>query len=273
MNRPGPLSLGIPSVYAESKATWKQQEVKPVYSDIVDDTYGCILYQEQVINIATKYGGMDYNDADKFRKMDDPTYPVCKALIDKHYDDFLAKFREGMKKYGMDKDEAKDLFDKFLNYAFNKGHATGYALISLEEMYYKVYYQAEYWFTKLNQTDLDKNGYKFMNEAVEDGILLFLPHVNYSANFSLRKIEGEKVIQMGLSSIKGVGNKAATFIEEERKQNGIFTSFDNFYDRCKCRIVTSRVIDILKEQGALEFNKKTYLKRVTKYNSALYSRA
>ena len=112
-----------------------------------------------------------------------------------------------------------------------------------------------------------------MCEAVEDGSLIFLPHVNYSADFSLRKVEGEKVIQMGLTSIKGVGAKCAKSIEDEKKANGIFTSFDDFYDRCKGRAVTSRVIDILKEQGALEFDKKTYLSRVTKYNSSLYSRA
>ena len=74
------------------------------------------------------------------------------------------------------------------------------------------------------------------------------------------------------SEIKNVGEKAATFIIEERKKNGIFTSFDDFYDRCKSRTVTSRVIDTLKEQGALEFNKNTYINRVKKYNSALYGR-
>ena len=73
--------------------------------------------------------------------------------------------------------------------------------------------------------------------------------------------------------MKGVGEKAAQFILAERKRNGVFTSFDNFYDRCKGRVVTSKVVDILKEQGALEFNKRVYIKRVTAYNSSLYSRA
>ena len=62
-------------------------------------------------------------------------------------------------------------------------------------------------------------------------------------------------------------------ILEERKNNGIFRSYDDFYDRCKGRVVNSRVVKILEECGALEFNKNTYLKRVTKYNSALYSRS
>ena len=108
---------------------------------------------------------------------------------------------------------------------------------------------------------------------MKDGAVLFLPHVNWSdAHAKLLKHDGEQTIQQGLSELKGVGEKAADFIVEERNKNGIFTSYDNFYDRCKSRLVTSRVVSILKEVGALEFNKRTYIKRVTKYNAALYSR-
>ena len=114
---------------------------------------------------------------------------------------------------------------------------------------------------------------KFKENAVRDNAVLFLPHVNYSADYTLRKVEGEVVIQEGLSSIKGIGEKAAAAIEEERKAHGVFISFDDFYDRCKSRTVTSRVIQILKEQGALEFNKRTYINRVTKYNSTLYAKS
>lgn len=273
MNRPGPLSLGIPSIYAESKETWRAMKDKPVYAKYIEDTYGCILYQEQVNSIAVEFGGLNWNQADKLRKMDDPASLKSRKLLEQYHDEFASIFVKGMKRYGVAEPEAADLFERFLNYAFNKGHATGYALISLEEMYYKVYYPAEYWFTKLNQTNLDKNGSKFMSEAVADGSVIFLPHVNYSADFSLRKVDGEKAIQMGLSSIKGIGEKCAKFIEDERRANGVFTSFDDFYDRCKGRQVTSRVIDLLKQEGALEFNKKIYIRRVVKFNSALYSRA
>lgn len=272
MNRPGPLSLGVPSIYAESKETWKTNKDKPIYSDIIDDTYGCILYQEQVIQIATQYGEMPYNDADKLRKMDEPSNPMCKALIDEYYEPFLKEFTKGMKHHGIDKQEAEELFNSFLNYTFNKGHATGYALVSFEEMWYKVYYPDIFWSVKLKQIDFEKNGDKLLTEAVQDGMVVFLPHVNYSYDFSLRKVEGENIIQMGYVSIKGVGEKAAIEIEAERRQNGIFTSFDNFYDRCKSRVVNERVIRVLREQGALEFNKKVYISRVKKLNSALYSR-
>ena len=85
-------------------------------------------------------------------------------------------------------------------------------------------------------------------------------------------MSGELCLQRGISEIKGIGEKAAKYIVDERRKNGIFTSYDDFVDRCKSRVVTSRVISILKEYGALEFNKKVYISRVTKYNSALYSR-
>ena len=86
-------------------------------------------------------------------------------------------------------------------------------------------------------------------------------------------MDGEPIIQQGLSDIKGIGDKAAQFIYEERRKNGVFVSFDDFYDRCVGRTVNKKVLNILIEQGALEFNKKTYIKRTTAYNVALYSRA
>ena len=273
MNRPGPLSQGIPALYAESKYTWKDMKQKPLYSKYIEDTFGCILYQEQVNAIAVEFGGLSWNQADKIRKMDDPSSLKSRELLEKYYDEFLETFIKGLSRYNIDKDEAKELFDKFLNYAFNKGHAVGYALISLEEMYYKVYHPTEFWFSKLKYNKSDADYAKYCSEAVADGSVIFLPHVNYSKpKTSIRKIKGETCLQQGLADIKDVGEKAANSILEERKKNGIFTSFDNFYDRCKNRLVTTRVISKLKESGALEFNKKTYISRVTKYNSTLYSK-
>ena len=110
-------------------------------------------------------------------------------------------------------------------------------------------------------------------DAVKDGAVIFLPHVNYTGDYTLRTMSGDKVIQEGLRSIKGVGEKAAAEIEAEKKVNGIFTSYDDFYDRCKSRVVNVRVLRLLKENGALEFNRKKYIGRVTKYNSTLYAKS
>jgi DNA polymerase-3 subunit alpha len=232
-----------------------------------------VVYQEQVQAIAVHIGGLEWPEADKILKMQRGGTEKAIRNFEENYDNFVRKFEEGAKRFGMTQEQAFEIFDKFFNYAFNKGHATGYSLISVEEMYYKLYHPTAFWYVKMKYTNDDAKLAKFKENAIKDGAVVFLPHVNYSADFSLRKVDGEVVIQEGLSSIKGVGEKAAACIEAERKAHGVFTSFDDFYDRCKSRVVTSRVVQILKEQGALEFSKKTYVNRVIKYNSALYARA
>lgn len=139
-------------------------------------------------------------------------------------------------------------------------------------MWYKLHNPTEFWYVKMKYAGNDADIYKYSHLAVKDGAVVMLPHVNYTAKTSIRKVDGENVIQQGICIVKGVGEKAAQQIEEERNKNGVFRDYDDFYDRCKSRAVTSRVINILKEQGALEFNKKRYLSRVIKYNSSLLGR-
>ena len=137
-------------------------------------------------------------------------------------------------------------------------------------MWFKVHHPMVFWYVKLKQADMDGDGRRFIKECAADGNIIFTPHVNYSkADFSLRKVEGEDVIQHGLVSVKGCGEKAAIEIYNERRKNGIFRSYDDFYDRCKSRIVNARVVRVLQEAGALEFNKKKYIANVTKYNTNL----
>ena len=83
---------------------------------------------------------------------------------------------------------------------------------------------------------------------------------------------GEHALLLGFTSITGVGQKAADAVGAERRGNGVFKSFDAFYDRCKAGPVNSRVVDLLIENGATELDKKRYLRRVTKWNASLYSR-
>ena len=232
-----------------------------------------MVYQEQVQAIAVNIGGLEWPEADKILKMQRGGTEKAIRNFEENYDNFVKKFEQGAKRFGMTQEQAFEIFDKFFNYAFNKGHATGYSLISVEEMFYKLYYPTEFWYVKMKYTGDDAKLAKFKENAIKDNAVVFLPHVNYSADYTLRKVDGEMVIQEGLSSLKGVGEKAAAYIEAERKAHGVFVSYDDFYDRCKSRIVTSRVITILKEQGALEFNKKTYVGRVIKYNRALYARS
>lgn len=271
MDRPGPLSLGIPEKYAMAKETWVEKENKPVYSKYINDTYGCILYQEQVNSIAVEYGGLNWNQADKLRKMDDPGSFKARKLLEQYHDEFLNVFIRGMKKHGVGRSEASELFGKFLNYTFNKGHAVGYTLISFYEMFYKVYYNTIFWQVKLKYCS-DENEWKFQNLAVKDGALILTPHVNGSAYYSIANVDNEDCILMGISSIKGVGDKVAKSIGEERKKNGNYKDIDDLCDRLPKRIITSRVKEALKENGACIFDKKRYFDHVMRYNIELASR-
>lgn len=273
MNRPGPLSLKMPEIYAANKVDQSHIDKSLPYYQYLEKTYGCVVYQEQVQAIAVNIGGLEWPEADKILKMQRGGTEKAIRNFEENYENFVKKFEQGAKRFGMTKDQAFEIFDKFFNYAFNKGHATGYSLISVEEMHHKIYHPTEFWYVKMKYVNDDAKMAKFRENAVRDNAVIFLPHVNYTADYSLRRVDGEMVIQEGLSSIKGVGEKAAAAIEAERRANGVFTSYDDFYDRCKSRTVTSRVIQILKEAGALEFNKKIYVSRVTKYNSALYAKS
>ena len=274
MNRPAPLQLGLPDQYATNKRNGIIGSADSPYAKFLQKTYGCIIYQEQVQAIATQIGGLSWPEADMILKMAHGGKASAVKNYYAYHDEYLAKFLKGCKKHGIKKDEAKTLFENFFNYSFNKGHSTAYSLISLIEMYYKVYYPTKFWYTKLKYTGkLDIAKYeKFKRNAVVSGAVLFLPHVNYTASTSLRKVEGEQVIQEGTLSIKGIGEKAASFIENERKENGVFINYDDFYDRCQNRAVTTKTIDLLRENGCIEFDRKKYIDRTTKYNATLYGK-
>ena len=274
MNRPGPLSLHQPDMYAENK--YHVEDAKQLYYyNETSESYGTIIFQEQVQRICVNIAGMSWQDADKVMKMMKGGHMTESAqrIYNQNRAELFEKFVSGAVKNGYPEQESKDLFERMTTYTFNKGHATGYSLISVEEMFYKVYFPNEYWFAKLKYARSDQERARFCSKAVKDGSVIFLPHVNYSqVKTSLRKVDGEHAIQLGLSDIKGVGEKAAEVIVNERKEHGVFRNFDDFYDRCKSRLVTSRVIDMLKQDGALEFKKPTYINRVTKYNSTLYAK-
>lgn len=274
MNRPGPLSLKMPQAYAKNKKDIEESR-KSLYYKYTKESYGTVIYQEQIQQICVYIGGMTWGDADKVMKMIGGQSQSADAVaeFEKNKKELHDKFVSGAMKNGLTKKQAEEMFEVMLVYSFNKGHACGYSLVSVEEMFYKVYYPIQFWFGKIKYAPNEDMYDKYCSYASKDGCVIFLPHINYSdVKTKIRKVDGEYCLQRGISEIKGVGEKAAVEIVAERKRHGIFTSYDNFYDRCKSRVVNLRVLKIIKEQGAGEFNKKTYISRVTKYNSALLSR-
>lgn len=259
LNRPGTLRLKMHEQYAENK---RHVNKKTIWYPYTQDAYGTVIYQEHVMRICKQLAKMDPGVVDKIMKF---------KFNEQERAEFKRLFIVGAREHSsINAQVAGPLFDSMALYMFNKGHAAGYAMISLWEMYHKVKHPTEFWYAILKNEFDERMQVQFMTEAVVDGIVIFLPHVNYSASYTIRKVEGENIIQQGYNTIKNVGEKAAMFIQNERKENGRFVSYDDFYDRCKNRSVTSRVIDSLLEQGALEFNKKMYESRVQKYNSSLY---
>lgn len=277
MNRPGPLKQKMPELYAANKEAYELGEDAGsnirAFDEYLKETYGTIIYQEQIMRMAVDIAGMTWDEAHNITKMKIGV-PKFNYYFENDYPRFERAFVNGCKKLGVPEDTAKDIFKKFYDYSFNKGHSVGYSLISVEQMYYKVYYPEVFWFAKIKYANDDSDFFKYCENAVGDGAVVFLPHVNYSrAKSSLRKIDGEFAIQQGLSSIKGVGEVAANAVVAERKANGIFTSYDNFLDRVQGTKVNKKVLGLLIESGALEFKKSTYISRVKKYNSSLYARA
>lgn len=271
LNRPAPLQLKMHETYAYNKLSGKVDTESPYYK-YTKETYGTMLYQEQTVEVAQKLGHLtpqqSFDLLKIMKKAENLTKPEYIPIIEQMREDFF----KGCKMEGLTEKQTKEIWASLLIYGFNKGHSTGYALISLKQMWYKLNYPAEFWYVKMKYAGNEADIHKYSQFAVKDNAVVMLPHVNYTNKTSMREMDGENVIQQGLSIIKGVGEKAGQYIEEERKKNGAFKDYDDFYDRCKSRTVTSRVIDILKEQGALEFNKKRYISRVVKYNSSLLGR-
>ena len=272
MNRPGPLALRQPEQYAHNKFN-REDAMDSTFWDYTKETYGTIVYQEQLQQICINIGGMSWADADRTMKcLKNVGVEAVKKQVEADKKELTKIFVQGAVKNGFNKQEAKEMFANVLVYTFNKGHGAGYSLISYEEMYNKIYHPTVFWCTKLKYAKNYSDRYKYAINAVKSGNLLMLPHVNYNADYCLREVDGETVIQEGTSSIKFVGTKAADIIEKERKKNGPFKSYDDFIARCKGRVVNKRSIEKLNEYGALEFNKQVYLDRVVKYNSTLYAK-
>lgn len=264
LNRPGPLSLGMPSQYAENKKNMEEDN-ESVFYELTKETYGTIVYQEQVMLICVNIGHLTWAEADKIMKI----MKKAKKDINEELLELKDKFIKGARKEGVKRSEAEDIFDKILTYTFNKGHATGYSIISLQLMYYKIYFSQYFWYVNLKYVANDSDAWKYKCLAAQSGNIILTPHINGSAKYSLVDVDGEMCILEGLSSIKNVGLKAAEAIEEEVKKNGPFKDIDDFDDRMPKRTVTARTKEALRQAGALSFNKKNYFKHVEEYNLRL----
>ncbi len=250
--RPGPLKSGLVEKYINRKHGKEPVEYPfPELEKILKETYGVIVYQEQVMKMSQILAGFTPGEADTLRK-----------AIGKKKKDLMEQMREkfirGSVERGYPQDRIEKLWEdieKFASYSFNKSHSVAYGYISYWTAYMKAHYPAEFFTVKLTT---ERNDNKFINlikDAKHMGFEILPPDVNRSdVGF---KIEGERKIRFGIGRVKGVGEEAAKAIVEARER-GDFKNIQDFVTRVDGKKVNKRVIEALTKAGAFDF---TGLKR------------
>jgi len=246
--RPGPLQSGMVDDFIERKHGLAQVAyAHPCLEPILRPTYGVILYQEQVMQIARVMAGYSLGGADLLRR-----------AMGKKKPEEMAKQREiflkGAKENDIDTAIATyvfDLMEKFAGYGFNKSHSAAYALISYQTAWLKSHYPAAYMAAVLS-ADMD-NTDKVVNlirDCEKLGLTILPPDVNHSAwQFTLRD---DKTINYGLGAIKGVGESAVELIIKERDADAEFKDLFEFCERLDLRKVNRRVCEALIQSGAMD---------------------
>ncbi|HCJ8469447.1 TPA: DNA polymerase III subunit alpha [Escherichia coli] len=254
--RPGPMQSGMLDNYIDRKngleevsypdAKWQHESLK----EILEPTYGIIVYQEQVMQIAQTLAGYSLGEADNLRR-----------AMGKKKPEEMAKqrdvFKEGAIKNGIDAELAMKIFDlveKFAGYGFNKSHSVAYALISYQTAYLKTHYPAQYYSAFMNVSGTDKGNTDKLEVLIQDaranGIDLLPPDVNEgSAVFTP---VGKNKIRYGLAGLKSVSPNAIDAIHQERKENGPFTSLFDFCKRVPRSNIDKRVMSSLIMAGGFD---------------------
>ncbi|MBO7333032.1 MAG: DNA polymerase III subunit alpha, partial [Alphaproteobacteria bacterium] len=240
--RPGPMG-NIPS-YIERKHGREQPDyLLPMLEGILKETYGIMIYQEQVMQIAQVLAGYSLGGADLLRR----------AMGKKKVEEMVkqrAIFVEGARKNGVTEEKATEIFDlmeKFANYGFNKSHAAAYAFVSYQTAYLKAHYPVEFMAATmtLDKIDTDKLG-MFKRDVNELGIDILPPDINKSGvNFTVEN----GAIRYALSAIKNVGEGAMQALVDERTKNGPYKSIADFVMRSDASVINKRCFENLVKSG------------------------
>jgi DNA polymerase-3 subunit alpha len=235
----------IPTYCARKHGEEEPEYLHPMLEPILKETFGVIIYQEQVMQIAQVMAGYSLGDADLLRRA---MGKKIRAEMEKQHAVFVA----GSVKNGVPKGQAETIFEllaKFADYGFNKSHAAAYALVSYQTAYMKAHHPVEFLAASmtLDMSNTDKLS-EFRSEAHRLGIKVEAPSINRSgATFEVR----DGVICYALAALKGVGAQAVEQIVEARK-SGVFTSLADFAARVPPRAVNKRVIESLAAAGAFD---------------------
>jgi DNA polymerase-3 subunit alpha len=244
--RPGPMDL-IPSFCARKHGREEVEYPHPLMREVLEETYGIMVYQEQVMQVAQRLGGYSLGGADLLRR----------AMGKKKLEEMIAHratFAQGAAKNDIPEPKANEIFDlmeKFAGYGFNKSHAAAYALLAYHTAYLKAHYLAE--FTAANMTvamdDTDKLKI-FFDDAVVLGLSFEPPNINTGA-YRFEPVS-DKVVRYGLGAVKGTGQSAIEAIIEAREKGGAFTSLFDFCARVDRSRLNKRTVEALIKAGAFD---------------------
>ena len=245
--RPGPLDAGlIPKFINRKNGSEKIDFPHPFIESILTETYGIMVYQEQIMKIAQDLAGYSLGDADLLRRA------MGKKKVSemvKHRNIFI----NGSLKKGVDKKVANDLFDQmvlFAEYCFNKSHSTAYGAVTYQTAFLKAHFPVAYMASLLsvNAGSSDKMQ-RYISNCYSMGIEVISPSINFSGiDFTIKKDQ----ILFGLSAIKNLGDSAIRKIIENRTKLGPFKSFPEFCDRLPSNILNKRNLESLIHCGALD---------------------
>ncbi len=243
--RPGPLGSGMVDDFVERKhgrqaITYAHPRLEP----ILKDTYGTMVYQEQIMQIFQVMADYSLGQADQVRRMMGHKDPVAMAAQ-------KGKLVEGSAKYGMKKEEAEDLFEKienFAQYCFNRAHSSAYAFVAYQTAYLKCHYPVEYLSALLSSVagDQDKTQ-AYIEEALKYGIKVLPPDINKSY---LEYAPDGHNIRFGLASIKQVGEGVIEEIIKEREENGEYKSIYDYIKRLDTKCSNKKTLEGLIKAGA-----------------------
>jgi len=250
--RPGPLGSGMIDEFINGKKGLTPVKYDlPELKEILSETYGVILYQEQVMEIAHRLAGFTLGQADILRKAMGKKLP---EEMEKQKEAFI----KGAKAHGIPEGKAKKLFDlmaKFAEYGFNKSHSAAYAYVAFQTAYLKTHFPVEFMAANMS-VELDNTDkiMKFIKECHLMGIKVLPPDINVSdMEF---KVVGDS-IRFGLGAVKGAGAQAIESIIEARNlsagnEGGPFSTFADFLDRINSRKVNKKVLEALVKAGAFD---------------------
>ncbi|MBP3413573.1 MAG: DNA polymerase III subunit alpha [Clostridia bacterium] len=254
--RPGPMA-SIPKYVRNRQHPEEIVYDHPLLKGILDVTNGCIIYQEQVMQIFRELAGYTFGRADVVRramskKKHDVLEKEREVFINGLVDDDGNVIVDGAVRRGVDARIAEKLFNEifaFANYAFNKSHAACYAVVAYQTAYLKCKHPKEYLAALLTYPDRREQVNEYIAESLRLGIEVLPPHVNESiGNFT---VEGN-AIRFGLTAIKNLGAGVIESIISEREQSGSFKTFCDFCDRMYGRDINKRAIESLIKAGALD---------------------